>query len=173
MIEFDFEDKGNGIKKVKRQIFHEGEVIYKVYPDSCPFVNGLAVSYSTKYNKEKLGQYIDEKKFQRSIRQLNDVLITFWPWDICFFGCGFLFGFLTWGLTCLLPYSCIKDAKEQMFVELDTINREYYNPRGLSIEYKSCVYSSYFEIRKIIIDEELQIDEHSITDEKIKDILPS
>lgn len=128
-----------------------GKVIYRVYPDSVPFVTGLAPSYSTAYKAETLSEYVDKKTFKRAIRRINEALFQFWPCEICYYGFGLFLGILTCGLTWLLPYVCVRDAHQEMLTELDAVNLEIFNPKGLNLEYYGCCFRYVTTIKYSIL----------------------
>ncbi|CAI2377244.1 unnamed protein product [Moneuplotes crassus] len=135
-----------------------GKVLFKVMPNSCTFISGLAPSYSTRYSEKALGEYIEIKPFKRAIGRLNDVLFQFWPCSICYYIFGLFLGIFTCGLTCLLPYICIKDAKREIDYEVKALNKEIFHPKGLEIEYQGCCYWSCFRIKVLEEDEMTQLE---------------
>ena len=134
---------------------YEGPVIYRIKPNSCPFITGLAPSYSLDYDEDILLPYIEEERFEESIQSINDQLFTYWPCDLCYFGCGLVLGILTWGLTWLLPYQCIKDAHENVIEKIKRQNAKTWNKRGLHIKLNlKFFWRSSIDVMKIVDETE-------------------
>lgn len=89
----------------------EEVIIHRAYPNSLPWITGIAVSYSSKYDEEALGKYISEKSYVGMIESINSVLDGYWPCFLCYYFVGYFFGILTLGLTCIFPFWCVRDAK--------------------------------------------------------------
>ncbi|CAI2377960.1 unnamed protein product [Moneuplotes crassus] len=130
-----------------------GEVLFRVVPTSCTFINGLAPSYSTRYDEEALGDFIEKRPFKRAIGRINDVLFQFWPCTLCYYGFGLVLGILTCGLSCILPYICIREAMQEIEYEVKCLNEEIFAPKGLLLEYEGCCYRSCFKIQVFQGDE--------------------
>ena len=93
----------------------------------------------------ELSPYIDKYLYMRSINEINDILSVFWP-------ClpASIFGYLccpcSLGLSLLMPYTCIKDAETVMMREIDRLNGEVFEPRGLKLKYIKKCGNSWMEI---------------------------
>lgn len=118
-------------------------------PLSKTWINGLANTYDATYFEE-LSQYIDKVTFRNSFSKINDDLYTYWPCPTCFFF-GYCCAVCTVGLSFLCPLMCINDAKKQLDENLERMNNNIYNPRGLQLNYVSMCCTSFLEI-KIIKD---------------------
>ena len=58
-----------------------------------------------------------------------------------------MFGICTLGLSCLLPYNCIKDARFELERRLRIDNTKIFEPKGLRIEFtEKCCYRSNIKI---------------------------
>ncbi|CAI2381642.1 unnamed protein product [Moneuplotes crassus] len=122
------------------------EILHIIKPVECPFFTGIAHKYDDRYPEEKLAEYIPEDEYKQAIGRINDILHSHWPCDTVYYGCGFVLGYMTCGLACLLPWQCIKGGKKQLLQAIDFMNIERFLPHGLFIEYhefgchRSCFY---------------------------------
>ena len=86
-------------------------------------MNGLAGRFEEHtYNSKKLSKYLTEKEYDLIIEKVNDTLFEFWPCTPCF--CiGYLLCPCTLGLSFLAPNICISEAKEEVELQIQIINR--------------------------------------------------
>ena len=57
---------------------HEYEVIHRIKPVQCPFITGIAPSYSTKFPKS-LENIVPKGEYKTAINRINDALFSNWP----------------------------------------------------------------------------------------------
>ncbi|CAI2380374.1 unnamed protein product [Moneuplotes crassus] len=114
---------------------------------TCPFITGIASTYHGEYNPETMGEYLEQSLFDDTLEEINDILINYWPCELCFYGFGFFLGILTFGLCCLCPYTCIRDAKENLNNKLRSLNRQEFGRRNLEIVLNErCFFRSTIDI---------------------------
>ena len=54
-------------------------MVYEIKPSSCPFITGIAPSYSEEYDKEALEKHLSKQEFKGLISRINSVLFRSWP----------------------------------------------------------------------------------------------
>lgn len=113
----------------------------------CPSITGLSSVYSEAFPNE-LSSYLAPSLFTNSIRQFNDILSVFWP---CF--CARLFSYMccpcSLGFSLLIPYECLKDAEQALQREIDRVNSEVFEDKGLKIVLKKGFCRSWLEVQRL------------------------
>ena len=87
--------------------------VYIIRPKGKTFINGIASSYSSQYDEEILGEYINHQDFKYMIDYFNEILFNMWPCPLCFW-IGYVFAIFSCGASFFLPYQCIKDAETSL-----------------------------------------------------------
>ncbi|CAI2381849.1 unnamed protein product [Moneuplotes crassus] len=127
---------------------NEEMIIHIVRPKNCPFFTGIAREYDNTYPEDKLGNLMPKEEYKRAINRINDILHDSWPCCFIYYFFGFILGYLTFGLTCLIPWQWIKIGKNKMLKCIDIMNLDNFLPHGLFIEYQqSGCHRSCFYIR--------------------------
>ena len=130
-----------------------------IRPAGKTFITGLARSYQSTYDEDRLGKHISEKDFQSMMTHLNNVVSTFWPCP-CSIVFGYLFSPFTLGLSFLLPNLCMHDAREALLKAIYYQNNVILNKKGLELEYKSSWSTSWMELR-VLSEEEMRLTEET------------
>lgn len=80
-----------------------------IKPRSFPFVTGIARTYDTTY--PQYYAHLTEAEYLFLVGSLNEIISGCWPCH-CALVVGYLFMFVTFGLSLYIPYLCIKDGKQ-------------------------------------------------------------
>ena len=128
----------------KKDIPNSTNDLFIFKPTSCSWINGLASSYEFYYSQE-LERYIDKRSIQSSIDKINNDLYNYWPCPTCF-ALGYCFSICTLGLSFLCPYVCIRDAREKLDKNIEKMNLETFNNKGLKLSYQSKGFTSWLQL---------------------------
>lgn len=148
-------------------------------PISKTFINGMSSYYNITYREDFLSNCIIKREYYLIMERLMDILYMSWPCCLCYTS-SYMFFICTLGLTCIYPSIKILKAKRIMLDEINDINKEFFNKKGINLSYKSNCLTSWLVINKIqkidnvnidCIDNEFNIkDNNCITDDKINAI---
>ena len=117
-----------------------------IRPSGRTFINGVAEEYDIDcYDEELLNGQVSEVDFRYVVGSLNLTLKQFWPCDFAVY-LGYILAPFCFGLSLLLPYICIKDAKVGLLETLQRMNILKLKDKGLKLVYHQSCSTSWFEL---------------------------
>ena len=97
------------------------------------------------YDEELLNGQVSEVDFKYVIGSLNMTLKQFWPCDIAIY-IGYILAPFCFGVSLMLPYLCIKDAKKSLLECTQRMNSLKFKDKGLRLIYRQSCSTSWFEV---------------------------
>ena len=112
------------------------------------WVNGLSSAYEANYDLHFFsGGSLGRGQFIDAIEFFNEEVGSMFPCPLCF--CyGYCCCLCTLGLSFVLPYVCMNDAKERARETLNKLNRDIFHKHGLRIELEYGCSTSWLAVYK-------------------------
>ncbi|CAM9759658.1 unnamed protein product, partial [Ectocarpus fasciculatus] len=109
------------------------------------FVNGISSWYEDDYPRDLEG-VLTEKEFKDVMNTLNDIIMSYWPCDVCY-TFGYVAAPCTLGLSLCCPGKCagMAEQKATQYVEQVSLKKKYYENNVTWRIRKTC-FNSWVEI---------------------------